>query len=102
MKQDNQQSSPVTRISRLCHVLILCLQEIPLNNKSILTETTSFLNTECTVSVLNLRLSHAQDATETRATVRTSLFWKCLGGVDAVTSVSMSHGNLHLRGLSQK
>jgi len=83
-KQDNQQSSPVTRISWLCHVLILCLQEIPFNNKCILTATTSFLNTERRVSVLNLWLSHAQDATETRATVRTSLFWKCLGGVDAV------------------
>jgi len=91
MKQDKQQSSPVTKISRLCHVLILCLQEIQFNNKRILTATTyfRFLNTDCIISVLNLWLSHVQDATETRATVTTGLFWNCLGGVYAVTCVWM-------------
>ena len=78
MKQDNQQSSPVTRISWLCHVLTLCLHEIPFNNKCILTATTYFsFNTECIISVPNLWLPLVQHTTEIQATVRTSLFWNC-------------------------
>jgi hypothetical protein len=91
MKQDNQQSSPVTRISCLCHILTLCLHEIPFN-KCILTATTyfNFLNTECIIYVLTLWLSHLQDATETQSAARTSLFWNCLGGGYAATCVLMS------------